>query len=136
MLKMAVAALLVSLPAFAEWEPPTTAEWAVLGTAGGLMTLDVMQTSDCLYHHDRVPAGALPGTIVPTRCHENNPLLGRYPSRLRLWGSMAGGLALMSAVFYALPPRWRLILPATVGAVEIGFIAHNASNGMSLAFRF
>jgi len=67
-------------------------------------------------------------------CYENNPLMRGSPGRARLWGTTAAELAVMSAAFYVLPPKWRTILPAGVCVMEIVLIARGASAG--LTFRF
>lgn len=120
-----------------EWKPPTAAEWTLVGITTTLVVLDVLQTSDCLYHRKNEIKWLIPNRsfIITAKCIETNPLLGEHPGRLRLWGESMGGTVLMIALWYILPPKWRNAHVAAEGGVELAQVV-KAGMFDGLKFRF
>ena len=65
--------------------------------------------------------------------HEVNPILGQYPSRLRVVGGI--GLAVLghAAIAYVLPRPWRTIWQTMWLGVEVDAVGHNVSAGIRIS---
>jgi hypothetical protein len=99
-------------------EKPSALEWSGLLLVEGLIVVDVLQTNDCLYHREE--------------CSEGNALIGRKPSRLKLWGLAGVGMLATGATFYYLPSKLRWVELALVGTVEAALCAKGLAIGMRL----
>lgn len=105
------------------WRAPSDFEKWTLGVTLGLELIDGLMTND--FKHRPSEYGS-----------DENPvaewMLGRHPSTARTLGVTAAGMALTTALWYALPPFWRCEVTLTVG----GFEAYNVANMYSVGIRF
>jgi|SRR6267143_2463116 len=114
-------ALLCSLAARAEWEPPNGPAVAMLVAAETLILVDVLQTLD-LKRHPELVFG------------EMNPLLGSHPTDERILAMGAVGALVTAGLWYAIPPGGRWIVPSVVMVLETFAIVGNARAGLSIRF--
>jgi hypothetical protein len=104
------------------WASPTKLEIAAQTTAIALIWVDVLQSFDIARHRSD-------GWV------ETNPLLGPHPSNTKL--VLMGGLlpsVVLTAVWLALPPGWRYVVPAGTIAVETSVVVQNHAGGMRIRF--
>lgn len=65
---------------------------------------------------------------------ETNPLLGPHPDTGRIVGYFSAAMVVTAIGTYALPERWRLLVPLAVLAVEVPTIGRNLSIGYGFPF--
>lgn len=112
-----LAALLASGAAHAD--PITTSEIGLESTYSALHIADWMQTSSM---------------VGDQRWIENNPILGRNPSRRRVNLYFASTLAAHVIALKLLPARYRPWLLAITIGIEAGAVARNAHFGIRIKF--
>lgn len=98
---------------------PEKKSLALFLAAQTLIVIDMGQTLDIRNH---------PGV------EESNPILGREPSRGRVFALFGTRLALNTLAHWLLPDRWANGLSMVNIAVGIPVVANNASLGLSVAF--
>jgi hypothetical protein len=104
---------------------------SLLVAAETSLAIDMMQTLDIRHHPTYGPEYAGP-TTPPYNLHEINPILGAHPSDAKIVVYFAATSLLTAGSYYALPPRWRPLVPLAVLILEIPMIAHNAKFGLTL----
>lgn len=102
-----------------KWEPPATAETALLIAAEALVVFDALQTLDVKNHPD---------------LHEMNPLLGSHPSDARILGMSAGAMVGTAIGWYLLPSPWRNVLTIGIASYELPNTFRNAALGCRVGF--
>ncbi len=110
---------LPSAESWLTWHKPTAGEMLLMGAAGAMIVVDVWQTLDLKHHSD---------------VSENNLLLGRHPSDLRLVLMGTGGLMLATTAWYVAPPTIRWVVPVVLIVAEATVIYSNHQAGMRLTF--
>jgi hypothetical protein len=103
-----------------DWEPPTWKEAAVLAPAQLLLALDIWQTLDIARN--------------PKTMRETNPWMGPHPSERRVLLVGLGTVAATTAIWVALPPKARWLLPVVLGSIEAAAVVHNFQMGVALGF--
>lgn len=86
-----------------------TEDYVLQASVLTLQTIDTLQTQHGLRHGFA----------------ESNPLLGRHPSRSRVYGMALGAMAGHTLVSMLLPRDWRHAWQGSVIVVEIGFVGNN-----------
>lgn len=66
--------------------------------------------------------------------HEENPLLGRYPSRARINTYFASTIVLHGVIAYLLPPKWRHAFQYISLGFEMSVVTHNYQLGFQVRF--
>ena len=70
----------------------------------------------------------------PDIWHEYNPILGRHPSKAKVYGYFLMGGIIKYNIIDALPHSWRKGVMGTLIAVEVGMVAHNYTVGIQMGF--
>ena len=120
MISLCAAAARADEDGWFKWREPTWQETAVLVAADVMIAVDVMQSLDIQNHQLHM---------------ESNPFLGFHPSEAKIIvvGAL-GSITAMTAVWYAMPSRWRVLLPAVVLGVETGVVINNHQAGLRIQF--
>lgn len=121
---LAAAFVLLATPAlaadwFGEWRTSDTVAESVFAT---LVLVDVMQTRYALDQD---------GQFV-----EQNPVLGKNPDKLKLYGLALGGLVLHAGITKAIPPDWRIFWHEISICAELQAIGSNAFMVGSIRLKF
>jgi hypothetical protein len=132
-MRVVAALLLCAGAAHAERPPPTWYETSLLVAAEASLAADMLQTLDIKRHSD--VSWNYYGTLL-TRpgLWETNPILGQHPSDAKVAVYFAGAALATGAAWYALPSRWRMLVPLGVLALQIPQLVRNGNCGLSIRF--
>lgn len=67
-------------------------------------------------------------------CWEQNPMIGRHPTRGHVNRYFAASIALHAGIVWMLPRKWRPTFQAFTLGWEVGIVAHNAHLGLRVTF--
>lgn len=123
MRRAVLALILATIPALHAGDPWTHADTARELTYVGLTTLDWGTTLD-------IQADNAAGRFR----YEQNPLLGRHPSRAKINALIPASMALHYLVARLLPERWRAAFQYVSIGAEITAVSHNYAVGLRLDF--
>jgi len=97
---------------------------------------DTMKPLTTTVYYNGVPhTTTLWNTMVPAY-EENNPLLGRHPSRARINVTIAAAMIGHAAVARLLPQPYRRYWQAVFITIEVGAVTHNVRAGLGLHLTF
>jgi hypothetical protein len=122
----AIAALLLTSAARADWTPPTKTDVVLLAATEALIFVDMGQTiRGC---NDPYAVMCESGLLLV--------VASAHPSTEEIVGWSVASMAATAALWYVLPNEWRKTFTITLGAVELLNCGSAAAKGLGLGWRF